>query len=138
MPVVTVPECAACHEPVAGMFTCQLRARTLALTLLILAIRYTVLCCHDALCPCRCVIQDVLDKVLGVCDEAGSKDSKTAADPVDREAVTLEFYSVSYEQDGASVGHNIFIPHRARCHLLHSPASMRCHASWARSCHERW
>ena len=44
----------------------------------------------------RCVIQDVLDKVLGVCDEDG------AGGTVFCSAVTLEFYSVHYNQDGAA------------------------------------
>jgi len=46
------------------------------------------------------VIQDVLDKILGVCDGATPEARKTGSGLVDRAAVTLEFYSVSYDQDG--------------------------------------
>ena len=51
--------------------------------------------------PCRCVIQDVLDKVLGVCDEAHSS-ATGGSEVADRRAVTLEFYSVTYQPDGAT------------------------------------
>ncbi len=50
------------------------------------------------------MIQDVLDKILGVCDGATPEARKTGSGLVDRAAVTLEFYSVSYDQDGMPQG----------------------------------
>ena len=47
------------------------------------------------------MIQDVLDKVLGACNKDAGKAGEATSKPVHCTAVTLEFYSVNYDQQGA-------------------------------------